>query len=311
MELAAFILYFVVILGIGLYFFFQSKQGTYQYFLGGRQMNRWVVAISAQASDMSGWLLMGLPGSIYLAGMGQVWIAIGLAIGTYLNWLFTAKRLRQFTKAAGNAITIPEYLQNRFHASSPTLRVVCAAVFLVCFTVYAASAFKACGILFNTVLGLPYIAALTIGSLIIVAYTFLGGFMAVCWTDLFQGLMMLVAILFVPIAAVMVLGDVSAASFTAIDPNFLNFIPGGKLDYAAVATIISGLSWGLGYFGMPHILVRFMSIKSSSMIKQSRRIATVWVLLALGAAAAMGLVGRLFAPGLENSETLFIVMTRQ
>ena len=184
MELAAFILYFVVILGIGLYFFFQSKQGTYQYFLGGRQMNRWVVAISAQASDMSGWLLMGLPGSIYLAGMGQVWIAIGLAIGTYLNWLFTAKRLRQFTKAAGNAITIPEYLQNRFHASSPTLRVVCAAVFLVCFTVYAASAFKACGILFNTVLGLPYIAALTIGSLIIVAYTFLGGFMAVSYTHL-------------------------------------------------------------------------------------------------------------------------------
>lgn len=309
-ELIAFILYFAVVLIIGLYFFKRGQQGADGYFLGGRQMNKWVVAISAQASDMSGWLLMGLPGSLYALGMGQVWVAVGLAIGTYLNWLFTAQRLRCFTEVAGNSITIPEYLQNRFKTTSKALRIISAIVFFICFTVYAASAFKAGGAVFSTVFNISFSTATIIFALIVVAYTFLGGFAAVCWTDFVQGMLMLIAILAAPIAAYYAIGSIDPTFYTNIDPHFLNPLPDGSVSYASVATIVSGLAWGLGYFGMPHILVRFMSIKTPDEIKTSRRVATVWVILALGGAVAVGLIGRAFIPGLDNSEMVFVDMVR-
>ncbi|MEG1869180.1 MAG: sodium/proline symporter, partial [Clostridiales bacterium] len=270
-QIKPFIIYFVIVLGIGLYFFKKGGQNADGYFLGGRQMNKWVVAISAQASDMSGWLLMGLPGTVYALGMGQMWVAVGLAIGTYLNWFFTAERLRRFTEIAGNSITIPEYLQNRFKTSSMALRVISAAVFFICFTVYAASAFKAGGTVFSTVFNIPFNTAAIFFSIIVLIYTFLGGFHAVCWTDFVQGMLMLAAVLFAPIGALFFMGSLDAGYFAAIDPNFLNPIPGGAFTYASFATIISGLAWGLGYFGMPHILVRFMSIKTPSEMKTSRR----------------------------------------
>lgn len=311
-EIIAFILYFAIVIVIGLYFFVKSKRSAGGYFLGNRQMNKWVVAISAQASDMSGWLLMGLPGSLYMAGMGQVWVAVGLAIGTYLNWLFTAKRLRSFTEVAGDSITIPEYLQNRFQTTSKALRVISAIVFFICFTVYAASAFKAGGLVFSSVFDISFNTATIIFALIVVVYTFLGGFPAVCWTDFVQGMLMLIAILAAPIVAYFTLGNLDSGFFTAIDPNFLNPVPDGTLSYASIATIISGLAWGLGYFGMPHILVRFMSIKTPDEIKTSRRIATTWVVLALVGAVAVGLIGRALIPGLEGNDTemIFVEMVR-
>ncbi len=309
-ELLAFILYFIVIIGIGIYFFLKTKGGMGQYFLGGRQLNSWVIALSAQASDMSAWLLMGLPGSLFAFGLGKVWIAIGLAIGTYLNWLFTAERLRRFTEAAGDSITIPEYLQNRFQASSPALRIVCAIVFFACFAIYSAASFKAGGLVFSTVLGMPYETTVIIFSIIVVLYTFLGGFLAVCWTDFVQGMLMLAAILFAPIAAFFVMGGIDPGFYAGVDANFLNLFPTGTFDYASFASIASGLGWGLGYFGMPHILVRFMAIKEPSMIKRSRRIAVIWVLLALVGAVAVGILGRAFVPEIANSEYVFIEMVR-
>ena len=203
LEILAFVLYFVLVLGVGLVFFFKSRGGgEKEYFLGGRSMGPWVTAMSAQASDMSGWLLMGFPGSILAFGFGQVWIGIGLALGTIANWLLVAKRLRRFSKAANDSITIPQYLSNRFAAQSPALRIICAVVFLVFFTVYVASSFVAGSTVFTTVIpqlqGHEYLAMI-IFVVIIILYTFSGGFKAVCWTDFFQGIMMLVALMAVPI----------------------------------------------------------------------------------------------------------------
>ncbi len=309
-ELIAFVIYFLFVLGIGLYFFRKSSSGDKGYFLGNRQMGPWVTALSAQASDMSGWLLMGLPGSILMFGLGKVWIAIGLAIGTYLNWVFTAGRLRKFTMVAGDSITIPQYLNNRFKASSKSLQVVCAAIFFICFTVYVASGFKAAGTLFSTILPISMDIALMISAVVILAYTFMGGFAAVCWTDFFQGLMMLGAIIIAPIAAVTIMGGIKLD--LSASPNYLNMLPTGKFDYESIATILSGLAWGLGYFGMPHILVRFMAIKNSTMIKKSRLIASVWVVIALIASVFVGIIGRGFLPQLAAgaSETVFIEMVR-
>ncbi len=310
-ELLAFIVYFIVVLGIGFFFMNKSSNNASGYFLGNRKMGSWVTALSAQASDMSGWLLMGLPGSVLALGLGQVWIAVGLAIGTYLNWLFTAKRLRRFSKAANDAITIPEYLGNRFMAASPVLRIVCAIVFFVCFAVYVASGFKAAGTLFSTVLGISLDTSILISAAIILVYTFTGGFNAVCWTDFFQGLLMLAALIAAPIAALFIMGGMDMGTFAAT-PNYFNILPTGKFDWESISTIISGLAWGLGYFGMPHILVRFMAIENSSMIKKSRRIAIVWVLIALAASVLVGMVGKGFLPGLGagNEELVFIQMVR-
>lgn len=314
-----FILYLVSVLAIGIYFFFKTRGGGEKdYFLGGRQMNSWVTALSAQASDMSAWLLMGLPGSIWAFGMGKVWIAIGLLIGTILNWIFTAPRLRKFSKVAGDSITIPEYLSNRFLSKNNVLRIICAVVFFVCYAVYAASSFKACGAVFNNIFGLDPSTTYTIyiAAAVILLYTFLGGFKAVCWTDFFQGMLMLAALMLAPIVAYVAImnGETAdaaavgsaAASGISSDPNFWNLLPSGKLDWASISTILSGLAWGLGYFGMPHILVRFMAIKKPSMIKKSRIIAIVWVILAFLGSAGVALAGAVYMPQMDARENVFV-----
>ncbi len=294
-QLAAFILYFVAVLGIGLFFFFKSKGGGEKdYFLGGRSMGPWVTALSAQASDMSGWLLMGFPGSILAFGMGQVWIGIGLALGTAANWIFVARRLRKFSQAANDSITIPQYLSNRFLTKSPALQIICAIVFLVFFTIYVASSFVAGQKVFIQVVpqleSNPNLALLIFAAIIIV-YTFLGGFKAVCWTDFFQGLMMLAALLAVPFMMIFV-QELDFSVFEAVDGGVSPLNPFS----ASWQDVVSGLAWGLGYFGMPHIIVRFMSTKNSKVLKKSATIGIVWVVLSLGAAIAMAILGRAFAP---------------
>lgn len=307
--IVAFVIYAVIMLAIGAIFFKKSKTLS-DYFLGGRGLNSWVAALSAQASDMSGWLLMGLPGAVYALGTGQMWIAVGLALGTALNWIFVAGRLRRYTIKAGDSLTLPEYFENRFRDKSRVLRLASSIFIIIFFLVYTASAFAAGGKLFATVFGIDYQLALLIGVVIILGYTFLGGFLAVCWTDFIQGLLMLVAILTVPIIAVAALGGVTGTTETllGIDPNFLNVMHSGADNYSFIG-ILSQLAWALGYFGMPHILVRFMAIKSDSMVKKSATIAIIWVVLSLGAAVAVGAVGRAFVPGLEGpqQENVFIV----
>ena len=294
-QIAAFIVYFAAVLAIGLVFFFKSKgTGEKDYFLGGRSMGPWVTALSAQASDMSGWLLMGFPGSILAFGMGQVWIGIGLALGTAANWIFVARRLRKFSQAANDSITVPQYLSNRFLTKSPALQIICAVVFLVFFTIYVASSFVAGQKVFIQVVpqleSNPNLALLIFAAIIIV-YTFLGGFKAVCWTDFFQGLMMLAALLAVPFMLVFV-QELDFSVFEAADGGVNPLNPFA----ASWQDIASGLAWGLGYFGMPHIIVRFMSTKNSKVLKKSATIGIVWVVLSLGAAIAMAILGRAFAP---------------
>lgn len=308
MKIAAFIIYFVAMLTIGLVFFLKSKNqsGEKDYFLGGRSMGPWVTAMSAQASDMSGWLLMGFPGSILAFGMGKVWIGIGLALGTALNWIIVAKRLRRFSKAAGDSITLPQYLTNRFASSSPVLKVVCAIIFLIAFTVYVASAFNAGTTVFCAVL--PWFAdhkqlAMLIFAAIILVYTFMGGYKAVCWTDFFQGLLMLVALLAVPII-MFAFGNFDSQYTAAFADGVTAF--NSNPFTASWQDIASGLGWGLGYFGMPHILVRFMAIKKSSMVKKSSTVAIIWVVLTLGAAIIIAFLARtyLFADGSSLAELL-------
>ncbi len=294
-QILAFVLYFVTMLGIGIFFFLKSNNnGDKDYFLGGRSMGPWVTAMSAQASDMSGWLLMGFPGSILAFGMGKVWIGIGLALGTIANWIIVAKRLRRFSKASNDSITLPQYLTNRFASQSPLLKVVCAIIFLVAFTVYVASAFNAGTAVFCTVI--PWFnghkeLAMIIFALIILIYTFMGGYKAVCWTDFFQGLLMLIALLAVPIVMYAV-GDFDA-SFTGAFAEGVTAFNSNPFT-ASWQDIISGLGWGLGYFGMPHILVRFMSIKKPSMVKKSSTVAIIWVIITLGAAVIIAYLARTF-----------------
>ena len=317
-QLLAFILYFVVVLGIGVFFMLKSKnEGEADYFLGGRSMGPWVTAMSAQASDMSGWLLMGFPGSILAFGMGQMWIGIGLALGTAANWIFVAKRLRNFSKAANDSITLPQYLNNRFAATNPALQIICAVVFLVFFTVYVASSFVAGATVLTSVV--PQLAgkeslALLIFAVILVAYTFSGGFKAVCWTDFFQGIMMLIALLAVPIM-ILVFKDFDVAKLNfAMADGTMNTFEANPFS-VPVSDIISGLGWGLGYFGMPHILVRFMSIKKASMVKTSATVAIVWVVLSLGASMAIAVLGRMIVgEALVNAgaqQTIFIELVQR
>lgn len=297
-TLIAFVLYFLLMLGIGIWSYKKSKNVS-DYFLGGRGLGSWVTAISAQASDMSGWLLLGLPGSIFTYGLTESWIAVGLFIGTYLNWKLVAARLRRMSAAANDSITIPEYLQNRFKSKSVVVRFVCAAVIFIFFLVYTASAFSSGAKLFTFVFsGLDYTLALTIGVVIIISYTFLGGFLAVCWTDLIQGMLMLAALVIIPILCFAQTPDYSVINFE-IENYFDMFKTAeGGLSWQA---IVSGLAWGLGYFGMPHILVRFMAIKSADMIKKSRIIAVIWVFITLAAAVVVGFAGYayLHTPGNE------------
>ncbi|MBQ8339917.1 MAG: sodium/proline symporter [Clostridia bacterium] len=298
MQFLAFIFYFLLMLGIGLFFFLKDRsKNDADYFLGGRQMGPFVTAMSAQASDMSGWLLMGFPGSILAFGMGKVWIGIGLALGTVANWILVGKRLRNFSKAAGDSITLPQYLTNRFATANPVLKVTCAIIFLVSFTVYVASAFNAGTKVFVAVLPSVFagreLLAMAIFAVIVLSYTFLGGFKAVCWTDFFQGLLMLCALLLVPIAMAMGVNDNTYLGAFADGVTAFNSNP----FTASAQDIISGLGWGLGYFGMPHILVRFMSIKKASMIKKSATVAIVWLVLTLSAAIFIAFLGRTYMMG--------------
>ena len=297
MDIFAFALYFVAMVAIGVFFFFKSRATTEKdYFLGGRAMGPWVTAMSAQASDMSAWLLMGLPGSILAFGFGQAWIGIGLAIGTAANWILVAKRLRKFSKAAGDSITLPQYLSNRFASKDHTLSIICAVVFLICFTIYVASAFVAGTDVFTTLVpSLTRGNAMLIFAAIVIVYTLLGGFNAVCWTDFFQGLLMIAALLIVPI--VVGLGnnlDVTALDTVYDGPNGEKYAFVANFFSATPQDILSGLGWGLGYFGMPHIIVRFMAIEKPSMVKKSATVAIIWVVLSLGATILIAYFGRMF-----------------
>jgi len=310
-EVIVFIVYLIFMLGIGVYFFLRSKNvGEKGYFLGGRAMGPWVSALSAGASDMSAWVLMGLPASIYALGLGQVWIAVGLGIGYALSWIFEAPRLRSFSIVANDSITIPQYLTNRFLSKSKAVQVICAVIFLVAYTIYAASSIKACGTLFNTVIGMDANFAMYLAAGIIIIYTFLGGFSAVCWTDFFQGLLMLGALLIAPIFAMFMLdtaGVSTAAAIAAETPSFWNPV-------ASWQDIVSGLGWGIGYFGMPHIIIRFMSLESQKSLKKSAGIGIAWTVLILVFAVIVGVIGREFLgfdEEINANSLVFITMVRK
>ena len=295
-------------IGIGVYFFLRTRTGgEKEYFLGGRKMGPWVSALSAGASDMSAWVLMGLPASVYALGIGQVWIAVGLAIGYALSWIFEAPRLRAFSIAADDSITIPQYLTNRFKSKSHSLQVVCAVIFLVAYTIYAASSIKAAGTLFNTVLGVDANVAMYIAAAIIVGYTFLGGFSAVCWTDFFQGMLMLGALLLAPIFAAANLPTGGADAIVKEAPGYYSV-------FTSWTDILSGLGWGLGYFGMPHIIIRFMSVESQKSLKRSAKIGITWTTLILIFSVLVGVLGRMslgFDEGISKNSLVFITMVRK
>ena len=321
-EIVVFLSYFIILFFVGLIFYFNGgNKDQEDYFIGGRSMGPWVTAMSAQASDMSAWLLMGLPGSILAFGFGQIWIGIGLALGTALNWILCAKRMRKFSKAADDAITLPQYLTNRFATEHKTLQVICAVIFLIAFTVYVASSYIAGTSVFTTLF--PHIsdnAAMIIFALIIIGYTFLGGFKVVCWTDFFQGILMLAALLAVPIM-VIATQDIDTSklqevyTYTDASGAVVTCEFGTGLFSASWQDIVSGLAWGLGYFGMPHIIIRFMSIEKPSMIRTSATVAIIWVILSLGSACLLAYFARiimgeeLLTQGAQK--TVFIAMARR
>ena len=304
-ELIVFIVYLACMLGIGVFFFFKTRQGgDKEYFLGGRKMGPFVTALSAGTADMSAWVLMGLPASIYGLGMGQIWIPIGLALGYAISWLFEAPRLRKFSIVADDSITIPQYLTNRFKSTSKSLQVVCAIIFLVAYTVYAASSIKACGTLFNTVAGIDTNVAMYIAALITIGYVFMGGFKASCWTDFFQGLLMLGAMMLAPIFALFMMDSVGVG--TTYPDGYFTILTSWQ-------DVLSGLAWGLGYFGMPHIIVRFMSLRSQKEMKKSAAIGIGWTVLILIFAAMIGVIGRSFLgydADIEANSLVFILMVR-
>lgn len=323
--LGAFAVYMVMMIIIGVVYS-KSTKNNEDYFLGGRNLGGWTAALSAQASDMSGWLLMGLPGSVYLAGTGEVWIAVGLLIGTILNWYIVSARLRKYTIVAGNSLTIPSFFQNRYRDTKGVIKIVSALIIAVFFTVYTASAFSSGAKLFATLFSddsnynSVYLIGLGIAALVILIYTFMGGFKAVCTTDFIQGMLMLVAILAVPIVAYALLtfsdgfANALIAKGVSSPENYLNFFKNDNGTPVSAVSIISNLAWGLGYFGMPHILVRFMAVKSNSEIKKSRKIAIAWVVISLAASCLIGLVARGYLTNqldAATSETAFIRTIQQ
>ncbi|EAI7062882.1 sodium/proline symporter PutP [Campylobacter coli] len=305
-----FVAYAALMLYIGFYFYRQNKN-TEDYFLGGRSLGPVVSALSAGASDMSGWLLMGLPGALYASGLIESYIAIGLSIGALLNWSFVAKRLRIYTSVIANSITIPDYFETRFDDDKHILRIVCAIVILIFFTFYVSSGLVGGAKLFEATFGIRYEYALTTGTLIIVAYTFLGGYKAVCWTDLLQGLLMMGALIVVPAVMLYHLGGFGEAMavIEEIKPNALSMGKG-----IGALSIVSALAWGLGYFGQPHILVRFMSIRSTKDIPAATFVGISWMVISLIGACFIGLLGiayvHKFELTLQDPEKIFIVMSQ-
>ena len=317
--LIAFVAYLLMMIGVGIWSM-KKTSGANDYFLGGRGLSGPVAAMSAQASDMSGWLLMGLPGSVYALGTGQAWIAIGLAIGTIVNWIVIAKPLRSYTIVANNSMTLPEFFGNRYHDEKKILLGISSVIIVIFFLVYTASALASGGKLFNSVFGIDYHLALLIGALVILVYTFLGGFLAVCTTDFIQGLLMLVALLVVPIIA---WGYVSGDFATLLEKSgvgsshYMSLMYNGD-EPITLVSVLSNLAWGLGYCGMPHILIRFMAIKNEKELKKSSTIAIVWVLLSLSLAVFIGVAGRAFLypivlgeNGAASSESVFIQMIQK
>ncbi|EDO7425157.1 sodium/proline symporter PutP [Campylobacter coli] len=305
-----FVAYAALMLYIGFYFYRQNKN-TEDYFLGGRSLGPVVSALSAGASDMSGWLLMGLPGALYASGLIESYIAIGLSIGALLNWSFVAKRLRIYTSVIANSITIPDYFETRFDDDKHILRIVCAIVILIFFTFYVSSGLVGGAKLFEATFGIRYEYALTTGTLIIVAYTFLGGYKAVCWTDLLQGLLMMGALIVVSAVMLYHLGGFGEAMavIEEIKPNALSMGEG-----IGALSIVSALAWGLGYFGQPHILVRFMSIRSTKDIPAATFVGISWMVISLIGACFIGLLGiayvHKFELTLQDPEKIFIVMSQ-
>lgn len=310
--IVAFLCYLLMMVGIGIHSMKQTST-TEDYFLGGRGLSGWVAALSAQASDMSGWLLMGLPGSIYLGGTGRMWIAIGLFIGTVLNWILISKRLRRYTIVSGNSLTLPEFFENRYRDKKKIILTLSSVVITIFFLVYTASALASGGKLFNKVFGIDYHIAMLIGAIVILSYTFMGGFLAVSKTDFIQGSLMFVGLLTVPILAYQGLYEDFWCALQAggvTDPDYLNLFYVNGERYPLVS-ILSDLAWGLGYCGMPHILVRFMAVRNEKEIKKSTIIATVWVGFSLFASCMVGLIGRAYVRGLEDSENVFIQMIQE
>lgn len=303
--LAVFVLYFGAIILMATRF--RRAETRSDYLLGGRKLGAWIGALSAQTSDMSGWLLMGLPGAIYAAGTGRAWIAVGLIFGTVLNWLFVAKRLRRYTIVA-KAVTLPEYFENRFHDKHHILKITAAVFFAFFFTIYAASGFVAGGTLLPQIFNVNYQVAVVILATFVVLYTLIGGLMAISWTDSIQGMMMLLAVFILPLIVISTMGGWGNVA-AEIPTGFYDMLTDGATgNRISAVSIISDVAWGLGYFGMPHILVKLIAIRSEKDVSKSAVIAIIWVLLALGSAVLVGVVGRAFIPGLDNPETVFIQM---
>lgn len=309
-----FVLYSLLMIGIGVYFWRKNKTSE-DYFIGDKGMGPVVSALSAGASDMSGWLLMGLPGAIYLCGIGESYIAIGLSVGALLNWLFVAKRLRVYTDVKKDCITIPDYFETRFEDSTHILRIICAIVILIFFTIYISSGLVGGAKLFESLFSIKYEHALTTGTILIVIYTFMGGYKAVCWTDLIQGLLMMLALVVVPCVMLSEIGGINEAIKTieqisiSKDSNYLSMSAG-----LTSIGVISSLAWGLGYFGQPHILVRFMSIKSTRDIPTATFVGIFWMVVSLLGAIMLGFLGiAYFAKTntpLNDPERIFIVMSQ-
>lgn len=326
--------YMAVVIGIGIFFAKRANENSDNYFLGGRSLGPWVTAMSAEASDMSGWLLMGLPGVAYWSGLcDPFWTAAGLAAGTYINWLLVARRLRSYSITAGNAITIPDFFSNRYRENKKILRSVAALFILVFFTVYAASCFVTCGKLFSSLFGMGYRPMMMIGAVFVIVYTFLGGFLAESTSDFIQGVIMIFALIALLVTAVVTAGGPEAILQNLQKfPGFLSFfgvarpqmsdgvqaaaggVPlfGNAGGYGFLA-VVSTMSWGLGYFGMPQVLLRFMAIRKASELKKSRHIAITWCLFSLAAALAIGVTGRVLYPTAlqtaSQAENIFIILS--
>jgi len=302
-TITSFSIYLVFLMSIGVYFY-KKTANLEDYLIGGRKMGSWVTALSAQASDMSGWLLMGLPGAVYVGGFSQAWIAVGLFIGTVLNWKYVAARLRVYTEKT-DSMTLPSFFEDRFGDPTGLLRIISAAIILLFFTIYSASGLVASGKLFESLFNIDYTLAVIFGGLAIVTYTFLGGFMAVSWTDFFQGILMIFAITIVPAIAYGEVGGISSITEMAVENGVsLSMMPQGF----TLAAVISALAWGLGYFGQPHILARFMGIDSIKKVASARKIAVVWVAISLTAAVFVGIIAVPMFPEIADSEKVFIEM---
>lgn len=309
-------LYFGGMLLIG-YLAYKRTVDHEDYMLGGRDLPPWVAALSAGASDMSGWLIMGLPGAIYATGLIEAWIAVGLTIGSFLNWKFVAPRLRAYTEVAKNSITIPSFFENRLHDKSHLLRIISSVIILVFFTLYVSSGMVAGGVFFENSFDMNYFVGMILVVVITLAYTLFGGFLGASLTDVAQGIMMMVALGVVPVAAILAVGGVGETSqlVETVSPGNLSLIGAGQFTTGAASLIIiSGLAWGLGYFGQPHIVVRFMALRSPHEAKRARRIGMTWMIISLSGAVVSGLIGIAFfhqrGEPLANPETVVLRMSQ-